>query len=80
MDDLFVYSRNYRDHLRYLAPVLGTRSSHGLTCSLEKCFFGTTFLECLGFVVTNSRNDAKPEYVTSFQRMPSPTTKKQLQG
>jgi hypothetical protein len=39
LDDIFVYSKNWTEHLQHLALIFERLSTYRLTCALEKCTF-----------------------------------------
>ena len=52
IDDVFVYSRTFEQHLKDLDQVLGRLQGVDLTCKLKKCEFAERELECLGHMVS----------------------------
>lgn len=51
----------------------------GLTCSLEKCYFGETKLEFLGHIVTSEHNEAKPKQIRPVFEASLPRNLKHLE-
>ena len=48
IDDLLVYSANWRDHLHHLEIIMKSARDAGLVFSLEKCSFGFSDVKLLG--------------------------------
>lgn len=56
LDDIIVYSQNYKDHLGHLRAVFERLHEFGLRCSIEKCRFGVSELPYLGHVINKNCN------------------------
>ena len=80
LDDILIFSGDWEEHLYHLSLVLERLSYHGLTCSPEKCRFGMTSLDFLGFTITPTGNQVRPEYVQGIIKAAVPSTKRQLQS
>ena len=55
IDDILVYSRNEEEHEEHLEQVLQKLREHKLYANPEKCEFGKTSIEYLGFVIGPNR-------------------------
>ena len=52
IDDVLVHTDNHEKHLQTLEKVLQCLQSHHLKINLDKCIFGNTKVDYLGFVLT----------------------------
>ena len=52
LDDLLIYSKNEKDHLKTLELVFTRLKEAGLAISLDKCEFGKDTLQFLGYQVS----------------------------
>jgi hypothetical protein len=52
LDDILIYSDNIADHKKHVREVLRRLRKHGLYAKPEKCFFHTTSVEYLGFLLS----------------------------
>ncbi len=48
IDDILIWSSNWKQHLEHLRGVFGQLEKAGLTCQVAKCEFGKSELEFLG--------------------------------
>ena len=78
LDDFVVYSDTWEQHLMHLNLIFERLRTYELSCSVSKCFFGYTSLEFLGYGITSSGNEAKPEHVRAILEAPIPTNRKGL--
>src|SRR6202043_3056379 len=52
LDDILIYSDNIADHKKHVREVLRRLRKHGLYAKPEKCFFHTTSVEYLDFLLS----------------------------
>ena len=80
LDDVIIFSENWKQHLQHLRQVLQSFRDAGLTVKAKKCQFGMAQCTYLGHVVGSGAvcpDPAKTEAVKSF---PLPHTKKQVRA
>ena len=51
LDDILIFNKSWVDHLQHLRWVLNTLRQHQLYANLEKCSFGMTRVQYLGYIV-----------------------------
>ncbi len=52
IDDVFIFSMTWEEHLQALSDTLGRLTAAGLKCKLSKCSFGGDSVKCLGHEVS----------------------------
>ena len=80
LDDIIIFSDDWRDHLRHIALDLERLAIYGLTVSPQKCSFGWTTLHYLGHVVSAAGNSAQPRHIEAIKSAKPPRTRKELQS
>ena len=50
LDDVIIFSKNWKEHLHHLSLVLERLTIHGLACSLDKCCFAKREVQYLGLL------------------------------
>ena len=78
LDDLLIYSRNKKDHLKTLELLFDRLNKAGLTLALDKCEFGKDRLNYLGFEVSEKGIAPIPKKIEALQKFPAPVKQKQL--
>ena len=80
IDDIFIYSSNYSDHLKHVEQVFQLLQQHQFEVKLSKCSFAKQQLHYLGHVLSPNgvANDASK--VAIVQKWPSPTSVKELRS
>ncbi|XP_026458493.1 uncharacterized protein LOC113359009 [Papaver somniferum] len=79
-DDIPVYIKNLKEHIHNLSLVLALLRQHHLFAKLSKCTFAQSSLQYLGHIITAQGVAADPEKIQCMQKLPIPTTLKQLRG
>ena len=80
MDDLLVYSVTPEQHLQDLEKVFDTLQKAKLKVKKEKCVFGATSVEFLGYMISGGRIAMEPNKKDAILKWKSPlTTPKQVQ-
>ena len=51
LDDILIFSKSWADHLWDIQQVLNTLWQHQLYANLEKCSFGMTGIQYLGYIL-----------------------------
>jgi hypothetical protein len=79
-DDILVYSRNIKDHLRHLQVVLEVLQQQQLYAKLSKCDFGCLEVEYLGHLISEDSVMADPAKIEAVVKWPVPRNPKALKG
>ena len=51
LDDILIFSQTWEEHLHHIQQVLQTLQQHKLCANLEKCTFGMTQVQHLGYII-----------------------------
>jgi hypothetical protein len=51
LHDILIFSRSWEEHLQHIRQVLNTLRQHQLHANLERCSFGMTWIQYLGYIV-----------------------------
>ncbi|GFU75342.1 hypothetical protein TNCV_3510271 [Trichonephila clavipes] len=78
VDDLLVASDNEPQHLEHLEILFSKLKEYGLCISVEKCQFGQSTFEFLGFKLSGEGIEPLPDRVKCILEFPQPTTLTQL--
>ena len=78
LDDILIYSRTFKEHLKRLEMVLNRLQKHGLKLKLEKCNFLKRKVTYLGREVSGNGISPEPQKVATVKEWPVPTTVKEL--
>ena len=63
MDDILIYSKDAKEHTRHLRLVLERLCKYTLYANRKKCYFFTSLVEFLGFVVGSEGVSIDPRRV-----------------
>jgi hypothetical protein len=72
MDDILIFSKTKREHLRHLTSVMETLHQEKLLINMKKCSFMQTKLIYLDFVISSNELNMDPEKVREIKEWPSP--------
>lgn len=72
LDNILVYSCDWKTHLTHLEHVLKTLSTTRFVVNKKKCSFGKTQVKYLGHVISKHGVSIDPHKVTSVQNWPIP--------
>ncbi|GFX97008.1 transposon Tf2-6 polyprotein [Trichonephila clavipes] len=78
VDDLLVASDNETQHLEHLEILFSKLKEYGLCINVEKCQFGQSTIEFLGFKLSGEGIEPLPDRVKCILEFPQPTTLTQL--
>jgi hypothetical protein len=67
LDDILIFSKSWEGHLQHLRQVLNTLRQHQLDANLEKCSFGMTRIQYLGYIVDQHGVHADPAKIQAIQ-------------
>jgi hypothetical protein len=79
VDDILVYSENHEDHKINLRQVLNLLNDNGLVVRPDKCAFGASFVEVLGYHIDAEGIRPVTDKVAAIKQFPRPTTIKATQ-
>ncbi len=74
LDDVFVASRTFKDHLKHLQKVFNQFRQYGFTVHPHKCDFARKKLKFLGHIWTNEGIQPDPSKVEAMSKFPAPTS------
>ena len=74
LDDIIVYSKTPKEHLKRLEAVFGKISKASLKLKLSKCEFFKPEITYLGHVVSSKGIATDPKKIRAIQQWPRPTT------
>ena len=80
MDDIIIYSNDWKDHKQHMREVLDRLKKVGLTANPAKCSWGGTTMEFLGHTVGNGCMTIPDKQAETLLRYTRPTTKKGLRS
>jgi len=75
IDDILIYSKTWKEHLRLVNKVLKRLSDHNLQAKVGKCHFGAKEVKYLGSVVSYNCRRPDPEKVRAIKELEPPKTK-----
>jgi hypothetical protein len=78
LDDITIYSHEWREHLNHIDKVLGRIQAAGLTIKMNKCEFATAVIEYLGHIVGEGQVKPKKRKIQAIIDFPRPKDRKQL--
>jgi hypothetical protein len=78
LDDILIFSQTWEEHLHHIRQVLLTLRKHKLCANLEKCTFGITQVQYLGYIIDEHRVHVDPTKIQFIQDWPILTTLTEL--
>ena len=79
IDNILIFTPTIEEHFVVLERVFQALQEHNLTLRSDKCEFGYSEINFLGFLIDGERIKPTPENVEKLLRIPEPKTKKQIQ-
>jgi len=79
LDDVLVFSKDWKTHLRDIRAILSRLKAHGLYCNLSKCRFFVIEVDFLGFIVGTHGIRIDPSRVESISKWPTPKSYTEVQ-
>lgn len=79
LDDIIVASTSKEKHLSHLCLLFSLLREHRLIINSAKCLSGRSFLDFLGYHITQGGAIPLPSKMEAVQKLPQPTTVKALQ-
>lgn len=80
IDDIIIFSKDEDSHINHLNAVITLLNDAGLKLREEKCLWGLQELRLLGHIVDSNSIRADPRKLSSFQKVITPTTGKELES
>jgi hypothetical protein len=74
LDDILIFSQTWEEHLHHIRQVLQTPRQHKLCENLEKCTFGMTQVQYLGYIIDERGVNVDPRKIQVIRDWPAPTT------
>lgn len=78
VDDVLVFSEDDEQHKRHLQDVLGRLNSYGVTLNTNKCEFGKTEINFLGYKVSTAGIQPTKERTEAISNYPKPQNIQEL--
>jgi hypothetical protein len=78
LDDILIFSQTWEEHLHHIQQVFETLRKHKLCANLEKCTFGMTQVQYLGYINDERGVHVDPTKIQFIRDCPSPTTLTEL--
>jgi len=80
IDDVVVKSKGHQEHLADLRRTLECTRKHGLKMNPNKCAFGVSAGQFLGFMVHERGIEISQKNISAINKVEAPTTKVELQS
>ncbi|MES9994361.1 MAG: RNase H-like domain-containing protein [Candidatus Thiodiazotropha sp.] len=80
VDDMWIFSSTWNDHLASLRRLLDRLRSAKLTAKPSKCMIGYDNIECLGHNIVGQTIRPKEDKTQAIRDAPRPTTKRQIKS
>lgn len=77
LDDVFIYSESWEEHIQHLKVVLSKIQDAGLTLNANKCSWAQEEVKYLGYLVGQGQIKPQVEKIQAIQMIPRPLNKKQ---
>ena len=78
LDDILILSHPWEEHLHHIQQVLQTLRQHKLCANLDKCNFGMTQVQYLGYIIDDCEVHVDPTKIQVIWDWPAPTTLTEL--
>ena len=78
IDDIIIFSKNELEHKKHLLEIANRLNSYGLTLNMNKCVFGASQLNVLGYKLNASGITASDEKIAAVKNFPESVTIKEL--
>ena len=78
LDDILIFSKRLVEHLHHIQRVLNTPWQHLLYANLDKCSFGMTSVQYLGYIMDDHGVHADPTKIQTLRDWSTLTTLKEI--
>ena len=79
-DDILIYSKTWREHVRHLDQVLTILEEHQFFAKMSKCTFGKEEVDYLGHIISKGGVKVDPSKIKAITEWPQPDTISKLRG
>jgi len=79
LDDILIYSANEKEHEEHVRQVLQRLKEFGLYCKAEKCQFGDSEVDFLGFVITPDGVGMESDRISTIEDWPTQKSVRDVQ-
>ena len=80
VDDMWIFTETWRDHMTSLRQVLDRLRSGKLTAKPSKCMIGYDSIECLSHNIVGQRVRPQEDKIQAIRDVPRPSTKRQIKS
>ncbi len=80
LDDTLIFNQSWEERLHHIQQVLQTLGQHKLCANLEKCTFGMTQVQYLGYIIDEQGVHVDPTKIQVIQNWPALTTLTELRS
>ena len=80
VDDMWIFTETWRDHMTSLRQVLDRLRSAKLTAKPSKCMIGYDSIECLGHNIVGQTVRPQEDKIQAIRDAPRPSTKRQVKS
>jgi hypothetical protein len=74
LDEILIFIQTWEEQLHHIRQVLQTLQQHKLCANLEKCTFGMTQVQYLGYIIDEHGVHVDLAKIQVIREMPAPTT------
>ena len=74
LDDILIFNQSWEEHLHHIQQVLQTLRKHKLCANLEKCTFGMTQFQYMGYIINEQGVHVDLAKIQVIRDWPAPTT------
>ena len=76
LDDILIFSKNEADHIKILENLFKRLEDAGLSIALDKCEFGVSQLDYLGYTINKQGIHPIKKKVSAIQSFPEPQNRR----
>ena len=80
IDDILIYSENWKQHLKLVNEVLKRLSDHNLQAKVGKCHFGAKEVKYLGSIISHGGRKPDPDKVKAIRELQPPRSKEDIRS
>jgi hypothetical protein len=80
LDDILIYAETEEEHDRIVTEVLNRLAANGLAISQDKCFWSTTRVDCLGYVISKNGIEIAQDKVQCIRDWECPKSLRDVQS
>ena len=80
VDDMWIFTETWKDHMTSLRQVLDRLRSAKLTAKPSKCMIGYDSIECLGHNIVGQTVRPQEDKIQAIRDAPRPSTKRQIKS